>query len=138
MIRLVAVLALILALASAAHAQTVTSYTLTIYAAGTSTLIGTPTAIPAASFVCNQPMPTGVTVNPNKVVFVDPGNAGQACIYTDAGAGPLSTLPFGGASYEATVSATNSVGSSAESARALPFTHPGALPSVPTGVKVIR
>lgn len=121
-----------------AEAQAVTTYTVTIYAAGTNTVIGTPSVIPAASFVCNQPSPAGVTVNPNKVLFADPVNAGQVCLYTDPGTGPLGSLPLGAAQYEATVIATNNVGSSAESARALPFTHPGAVPAVLTGVRVIR
>lgn len=125
--------------AARASAQVTTSYTPTIYATGTATVVGTPTAIPAAGFVCNQAAPVStVTVNPNEIVFNDPLNAGKVCIFTDLGAGPLATLPFGAASYEATLVATNSAGSSVESARALPFTHPGQVPSVLTGLRVIR
>ena len=128
---------LVLLLAAPVEAQVTTSYTLTIYAAGTPTVISSAT-IPAASFVCNQAPVSGVVVNPNKVLFLDPLNAGQDCVYADPGTGPLAALPFSAAGYEATVYATNSAGSSAESGRSLPFTHPGVAPFVVTGVKVIR
>ncbi len=122
-------------------AQSPTSYTLTIYAAGTTTVIGTPTVMAASAFVCNQATVVGTgTVNPNVIEFADPDptHVNMACVYSDPGTGPLSVLPFGAASYEATAIATNSLGSSVESARALPFTRPGLLPAVLTFLKIIH
>jgi hypothetical protein len=129
---------LLLLLTALAQAQAITSYTLTIYSAGTATVIGTPTVLPITAFSCNQPQPTVTPpTNPTRVVLNDPVNAGMACIYQDPGTGPLSALPFGAAAYEGTLKATNSAATSGESARSLPFTHPGVAPPVPTGVRVV-
>ncbi len=120
-------------------AQSITSYTLTLYQSGTQTLVGTPTVIPVAAVICNQTPPTATsTVNPDKVVFTDTVNVGKACIYLDPGTGPLKTLPFGPSAYEGTLKATNSAATSAESARSLPFTHPGTAPPVPINVQVVQ
>ncbi len=78
-------------------------------------------------------------MNPNVAEFDDPSNPGRVCIYIDNGTGPLGTLPFGVTSYDAGVLATNSLGSSSsESLRSVSFTHPGQLPAVLTGLRIIR
>jgi len=133
-------------LASLASAQTITSYQLKIYLVGAATPISAPTTLPVASFVCNQapPAPTAPTANPTRIVIDDvafplpPSPAARVCIYTDAGTGPLLSLPFGTANYEGTLTATNAAGSSSESVRSS-FTRPGLQPGAPpTGVRFIK
>lgn len=135
--RLVLVLICLCVYTSPVWAQPPTSYTLVI---STGTTVVSTTTITAVNFLCNQTPPTGTTtVNPTRVVFNDPTNAGQACIFTDNGTtGPLSSLPFGAAVYTATLAATNTVGTSGPSLPSPSFTHPGAVPGVLTGVSVIR
>ena len=120
-------------------AQTVTSYTLKIFNQGAPAPLTT-TVLPATNFVCNQPQPASTTntANPTTIAFNDPLNAGQACLYVDPGTGPLFSLPFGTGTYTATVAATNSVGTSADSAVSNPFTRPGVVAAVPTAVRVYR
>jgi hypothetical protein len=135
--RLTALIIALLLTAAPARAQVITSYTLTIYQAGTNTVVGIPTVIPVAALACNQPQPAAApAVNPTRMAFNDPANAGQACIYTDPGTGPLLTLPFGAASYEGGLKATNSAATSAET-RSAPFTHPGVAPAAPTGLRFV-
>ena len=130
---LIAILLLLPALASA---QAITSYTLVVSsgAGAVST-----TVLPATSVTCNQtPLPTTNTVNPRHVQFTDPVNAGMACIYLDPGTGPLAALPFGATAYTATLTATNSAGTSPPSLASNSFTTPGQLPSAPVGVSIFR
>jgi hypothetical protein len=131
--------ALLLLLAAPAAAQSVEKWTLRIYATGAATPLTAPTDLLAATVVCGQPAPpvTATSLNPTKVIFDDPATPGSVCIWTDPGTGPLSALPFGATAYQATVTATNSLGTSGESNRAS-FTHPGQIPGVPTGTRVIR
>lgn len=117
-----------------AFAQTTTSYILKYYNAGAPSPVQTET-IQAASAVCNQVLPTIVgNVNPNKAIWNDPVNTGKFCIYTEATGGPLFSLPVG--SYEGTLTATNVVGNSAESAR-VSFVE-GAVPAAPTGLRIVQ
>jgi hypothetical protein len=128
-------------IAAPLFAQTPTSGTFTVYVTTAPTVpVGTPAVIPVGvgGFVCNQPAVTGVTVNPNKIEVDDPVNVGQVCLYTDTGAGALSSLPFTSPTtqYQGTVKWTFADGTvTGESLPSLPFTH---LRPVPTGVRVIR
>lgn len=126
----------VLLVAASAHAQPITKWTLRVYNAGASTPLSAPADLLAANVACNVDPATVVatSANPLRAAFDDPATAGKACVWTDPGTGPLQSTPFGG-NFEATLTATNSAGTSAESARA-PFTHPGVAPPVPTGVKL--
>lgn len=116
-------------------AQTPTSYVLKIYNAGASSPVQTFT-FQASATVCNQTPLTGTTtVNPNKVIWDDIANSGKDCVWTDPGTGPLFAVPTPG-NYEGTLAASNTAGTSAESARS-PFSRL-ALPTVPTGVGLVR
>lgn len=120
---------------SVASAQAITAWTLRIFNAGATTALST-TDLLAANVICNQaPPPAGSAVNPSRVAFDDVGNAGRVCIWTDPGTGPLFSVPFGGA-FEASLTATNVAGTSAESARAS-FTRPGLAPGAPMGVRLV-
>lgn len=128
-----------------ANAQSITSSVLTITPVGGTAL--TPTIIPFAStgvngFVCNQTPPTlppGAVLNPGRIIVDDPNNTGMVCIYTDPGNGPLKTLPFGATQYTATLMWTDSTGNSVPSIPSQPpFSVPGLVPGVPTGLKVIQ
>lgn len=134
------ILTLALALPAMAAAQVITSYTLTINPAGTTTVTSTTTLpVAAGGVVCNlTPMVGGSTINPLHVSITDPVNAGKSCIYVDPGTGPLASLPFSTVSYTATIHATNTAGNSPESAASLPFSHPGVAPVAPTGLQVIQ
>lgn len=122
-------------MSSVVSAQSISKWTVRTYNAGAGTPLQSFDLL-AANVVCNQAPISGSTVNPDKVVFDDPINAGKVCVWTDPGTGPLFAVPFGG-SYEATLTATNSTGTSPESTRS-PFTRPGFAPGVPTGLKTIR
>lgn len=136
--RIVLTLACLL-LPSLAQAQTITSWQLRIYNVGAPAPISAPTDLLAANVVCNQAPPpaTASTVNPTRVVFDDPAVTGKVCQWTDAGTGPLASMPFGALTYEATVTAVNVAGSSPESVRAS-FTRPGLPPGVPTGLRFAK
>lgn len=126
----------VLLLAASAQAQTITKYGLAIYNAGAPSPLSAPTDLLIANVVCGQAPPTLTQPNPTKVVWTDPADASKVCIWTDPGTGPLNATPFGG-TFEATLTATNSAGTSPESNRA-PFTHPGLPPNAPAAVKVGR
>lgn len=126
----------VLLLATTAQAQPISKVTLAIYNAGASTPLTAPTDILMANVTCNQPPPTFTPGNPTKVTWTDPADATKVCLWADPGTGPLSSTPFGG-TYEATLTATNSAGTSPESVRA-PFTHPGLPPNAPAAVRVGR
>ena len=120
---------------SLASAQAITSWTLRIFNTGAPVALST-TSLLAANVICNQAQPpAGSAVNPSRVVFDDAITLGRVCIWTDPGAGPLFSVPFGGA-FEASLTATNIAGTSAESARAS-FTRPGLAPGVPMGVRLV-
>jgi hypothetical protein len=126
---------LVLLFSSTVYAQTgvPTSWTLRIYATGSTTPQSAIT-VTAAQVQCNQAPPTGGTQNPTRWVWTDVVNAGRECIFNDATR--LGALPDG--SYEATAQATNASGTSlTESARA-PFTRlrPNP-PAVPTGLRLL-
>lgn len=117
--------------------QVISAYPLRIYNVGAASPLST-TDLQATAVVCNQAAPTTTsTINPTKVLWDDPDNVGKVCIWTDPGTGPLASLPFGATSYEATLSATNTAGTSPESNRA-PFSHPGVSPGARTGLKVVK
>jgi hypothetical protein len=130
----------LLALNSPAQAQTITSYTLKVWAVSTPppTLPISTTPIPAANFVCNQTAPTvpATVANPTHVFFDDTVNIGKVCIYTDTGTGPLLALPFTTQPMNATIAATNGTGTSADSVASNSFTRPGVAPPALTGVRV--
>ena len=117
-----------------ASAQAITQWTLRTYNAGAALPLQT-TVIPVANAVCNQTMPVVTPyTQPTRAAWDDPVNVGKACIWTDTGTGPLFSVPFGG-TYEASLTATSSAGTSAESIRA-PFTRPGSLPALPSGLRI--
>lgn len=120
--------------ASPVGAQTPTSYTLKTFNVGAAQPLQT-FSLQATATVCNQVKPADTTVNPGKVGWADPVNAGKVCIWTDPGTGPLFAAPTPG-SYELTVAAVNTAGASADSAR-VPFARLAA-PTVPTGVFVAQ
>jgi hypothetical protein len=118
--------------------QQITVWTLRIYTVGAAVPLSTPTDLLAANVVCNQPAPpASPSINPTRVIFDDPQNIGRVCLWTDPGTGPLQSIPFGALTYEATLTATNVAGTSAESNRA-PFTRPGLPPGIPTALKLQR
>lgn len=123
-----------------AHAQSpITLVTFKVYVQGATTPIQTPTVMAITNFVCNTTKPTdptSVQVNPTKIYFDDIVNTGKVCLYTDPGTGVLFSVPFGTQVYEARVSATNSGGTSPDSLVSNSFSHPGAPPTAPTGLKV--
>lgn len=125
----------LLLLPAAANAQVADNYTLRVYNQGAAAPLTTFTFVATAT-VCNQapPVSTTSTVNPSRVVWNDINNAGKVCVWTDPGNGVLFSLPVG--SFEGTLSAANSIGSSVESAR-VPFSRADA-PSVPGSVRIVR
>lgn len=113
-------------------AQGITSHTLRQYLVGAAQPVTT-TVIPETAVTCNQTPPTGTsTLNPTKLVWDDPANAGKVCLYTDPGTGPLAATVYG--ALEGTL--TNIAGTieGVESNRA-PFSRS---PLAPTGFKAIR
>lgn len=125
----------IMTLSGVASAQQIDSYVLRSYAVGAPTPTSTFTFLSSA-VTCNLPQPSGTlsNVNPTRVIWNDPNITGRACIWTDPGSGPLFALPIG--NYEATLTATNSVGTSAETAR-VPFSKQS-VPAVVTGLRLYQ
>lgn len=125
--------------ASSASAQPVTKWTQRIYAAGASQPLSAPLdLVVGQNATCNVDPATLTTQasNPQGIAWDDPANIGKSCVYRDSGTGPLLSTPFGG-SFEVTITATNSVGTSAESAR-VPFSHPGAVAATVTGLRPVK
>lgn len=123
MTRFVAIACLVLVaslVARPAFAQA-TSYQANFYNVGASTPVQSET-FAASAPVCNQAPPpaTASTVNPTRIVFDDKAVAGRVCIFSEATAGPLFSLPVG--NYEGTVMAINAAGPGAESGR-VPFSR---------------
>lgn len=112
------------------------SYQLRYYAPGATAPLQSSDIWTTAEIVCNQVPPTVTnSVNPTRVIWDDPANAGRVCIYTVPSVGKtLYSLPVG--SYEGTLALTNAAGEGAESARA-PFSR-AAVPGVLTGVRLVR
>lgn len=129
----------ILGMAGTAHAQSPTSYVLKIYLTGAGQPMST-TTLQASGFTCGQPKLTvsGAQVNPTKIAFDDPADATKDCVFVDNGTGPLAALPFGTQSYNGTLAAVNSAGTSADSAQSNPFSHPGVVAAAPTGLRVSK
>lgn len=120
------------------------SYELKVFNQGARDPITTASLLPAG-FACNQPWPdTSNTANPNKIAMDDPAfplspsTDARACVYVDAGGGPLLSLPFGSGAYVATLAAVNIAGLSPASTPSPPFTRPGTVVDAPTGVRVYR
>lgn len=123
--------------ASAQSAPPIIDYTFRVYNVGAPAPLLAPLVIPFGNLTCNQTKsvpPFPPYTQPKTVEFDDPINLGKSCVYTDPGTGLLFSVPFGG-TYEATLSARNSAGSSAEGGRG-PFTRPGSVPGVPTGLRI--
>jgi hypothetical protein len=136
--RIVMMVAVVLACASAAQAQTVTSYTLSIYIQGGSAPIST-VVLPASSFVGGQPRVTvpSTVANPTRVVIEDPANAALDAVYTDGSGGPLLALPFNPTVvYTATIAGTNSAGTGPTTASVNSFSRPGSVPSAPRQLRI--
>lgn len=123
-------------IASMASAQQIDSYVLRSYAVGAPAPTSTFTFL-ATTVTCNLAQPSGVlsNVNPTRVVWNDPSIAGRACVWTDPGTGPLFSLPIG--NYEATLTAVNSVGASAEQVARIPFSKQS-VPAVVTGLRLYQ
>jgi len=126
--------------ASPAMAQSVTGYRLHIYPAGAPT-----TATPLTTFdffttavTCNVAAPAAdaPTINPSRVIWDDPANAGKVCQWNDPGNGPLFAVPIG-AAYEGTLRAFNAAGVGPESARS-PFSRLAPPANAPAGVRLVR
>lgn len=116
-------------------AQTVDSYQVKYFNAGAAQPLQQSDAFPATAAVCNQAPPTPTnTINPTRLVWSDPANAGRVCIYTAPATSSLQSFPFG--SYEGVLVAINATGSSPDSNRA-PFSRLAA-PSAPTGFSFTR
>jgi hypothetical protein len=127
-----------------AIAQPATSYTLKVCPQGASCATPVLThTLPASEVVCGQSKsagPTDTVANPRFVRWDDPAAVNQFDCVWDSGAtsGPLFSLPFSTTIiYDAVLSATNSVGTGAESARSNPFNRPGSLPAARTGLRVL-
>lgn len=116
-------------------AQTPTDYVARYYVAGASAPVQTE-SFNAGAITCNlAPSPPGTsTVNPTRLEWDDIAVAGRVCRRTSAGSGSLPSLPFG--SYEATLTASNAGGTSAESNRA-PFSRAAVAPGAPTAFRVV-
>lgn len=130
------ILGLLLA-APSLPAQTIESYRLSTYAVGAAAPIST-FDFPVAQVQCDQapPAATAPTVNPTRTVWTDPDRAGRVCQWTDAGTGPLFSVPLG-FSYEATLRYVNSVGTGPESNRAA-WSRLGPPVAVPGGLRLVR
>lgn len=128
-------LACVVGLPRPVSGQSITSWTLRVYNQGAQLPLSTTTLLPI-SVMCNQAPPAaGPATNPSRVVWDDGANAGKVCIWTDPGTGPLFSVPFGG-TYDGTLAAINSAGTSPESVRA-PFTRPGSVPASPSGLRFL-
>ncbi len=126
-------------IASTGSAQSITKWTERTYNVGAAQPLSAPVDFVIGTNLACGVDPATVTAtptNPLKLVWDDPAAAGKACVYADPGTGPLLSTPFGG-SFEVTLTATNSAGTSPESTRA-PFTHPGLPPGAPTGLKTAK
>ena len=88
-------------------AQSIDSYKLRFYNVGAASLISTPSVLQASRFSCNQPAPTGPTVNPTKIVITDPSTSARCASYTDVTGRPLLSIPLG--TFEGTIAAADSV-----------------------------
>lgn len=116
-----AVLGVLLGCARVAHAQGlgVTAINVRQYQAGAPAPISGVFAIPVASISCNQAaLPSGPV---HSIVWDDPINAGQVCLYVDPGTGPLFAKVYG--ALELTITNVAGTLESPESNRA-PFSHP--------------
>lgn len=128
---------LVLVVAGEASAQTITQWTARVYLAGAAAPLSPPAVLLAVNVACGQAKITGSNVNPTKFAFQDPSNPLLDCVWLDDGTGILASTPFGG-NFETTLTATNSLGTSAESSPRTPFTHPGSLPGVPLAFRALR
>jgi len=136
---LLALVALGLLVASSASAQSIDKWQLRIYNAGAALPLSS-TDLLVANVSCGLPAPlTGSTINPNKVGFDDAITVGRFCRWDDplGPTSPLNSLPFGAASYDATLTAFSGPLVGPESLKAT-FTHPGFTPAAPTGLRVVR
>jgi hypothetical protein len=136
MTRTLSLAALLLMLPATLQAQeAIERYELRSYTSGAQAPLQT-TNIPATEVQCNQvpPSPGTSTVNPTKATWDDPATQGRVCVWTDAGGGPLFSLPNG--TYEGSLVAINAGGSSPESNRA-PFSRLSP-PAARTGFRLTR
>lgn len=130
----------VLLVAASASAQSIDKWQLRIYLTGAAAPIQPPSDLLLANVTTGLPSPlTGVTINPNKVGWDDPTQPGRFDRWDDPGTptSPLTALPFGAASYEATLTAVASTLVGPEGAR-VAFTRPGVTPAAPTGLRVVR
>jgi len=131
-------LSLSLLASSQAEAQAVTDYRLSIYAQGGAAPITT-FAFPASQAVCGQARAavSGTQANPTQIRWDDPAAPALDCVRVETAGGPLFALPFSGTlTYESTLAATNTAGTSPESARSNLFTRPGSSPAAPVNVRL--
>lgn len=116
-------------------AQTAENFQVKYFNAGAPQPLQQSDTFPATAVTCNQAPPTTVnTINPTRLVWSDPANAGRVCIYVTPATSSLQSFPFG--SYEGVLVAINASGSSPDSNRA-PFSRLAA-PSAPTGFSFTR
>src|SRR4029077_8956857 len=87
------------------QAQSIDKWQMRIYLAGAAAPITpVPTDFLFANVSCALPTaPVGSTINPNKASWSDPVTPTAFCLWLDPGTGVLNSLPFGAASYEATL-----------------------------------
>lgn len=127
-------LALLLPILAHAQGSAPTSYRAEYYAPGASQPITTDT-FPASAVVCNQTTPTSTSsVNPTRMYWTDPNNAGRVCIYTPPTGANLIAGPVG--NFEGVLFAINVAGTSGPSNRA-PFSIVGT-PVAPAGFGFAR
>jgi hypothetical protein len=112
----------VLALASSAHAQPITKWTLAVYNKGSAVPLSKAERR-AADVVCNVESASPIVTSPQSMaaVWEDALHPDKLCVWVDSGGGPLASMPLGG-SYEASISSTNSLGVTLESKR-VPFQH---------------
>ena len=128
------VLGILLLLPAPLSAQTISDYTVRYYLTGAAAPLQTQ-AFTASSVTCNLPPPPPTSViNPTRLLWDDPANAGQVCQYVPGTGDVLLSFPAG--AYEGTLAASNAGGVSGESARA-PFSRVNP-PLVPVGFRVVR
>jgi hypothetical protein len=135
-------IAVVLLHASVVHAQTPTQLEVSFYNANTSAQVVAPFLIQVSQMQCGVPVipaPTAVVQNPNTYTVTDPTNGTLDCRYVEPAGGPLFMLQFDTQLvYVARARWINLVGPGELSTSSNPFTRPGALPAIPSSLRIVR
>jgi hypothetical protein len=116
-----------LAVAVPASAQSITKWTIRVYAVGAAQPLSAPVDLVMGEDVTCGVDAAAVTATPSDPVIAawkDPSTPGKVCVYSDRGDGPLRSTPLQGP-FEVTLTASNGSKASPESARVL-FSKPTA------------